>query len=254
MADIRRLALPLLPPLITQRRIASILSAYDDLIENNERRIAILEDMARRIFREWFVEFRFPGHEAVPMVDTEAGKIPEGWRVAALREVLDLKYGKALKADAREAGPFPVFGSSGVVGTHSSAMVEGPGIVVGRKGNVGAVHWSQAAFWPIDTAFFVHSDLPLHWVHQQLLSLTFLNSDAAVPGLNREGALNMKINYPPEELIERFAPVATAFRDQSSLLSAATERLRASRDLLLPRLISGELSVEAAEHVMEAAE
>ena len=67
------------PPLPTQRKIASILSAYDDLIENNTRRIAILEEMAQAIYREWFVNFRFPGHENVKLVDSPLGQIPEGW-------------------------------------------------------------------------------------------------------------------------------------------------------------------------------
>lgn len=70
-----------LPPLAIQRKIAAILSAYDDLIENNNRRIKLLEEMAQRIYREWFVDFRYPGHEAVPLVDSELGPIPEGWRV-----------------------------------------------------------------------------------------------------------------------------------------------------------------------------
>ena len=68
-----------MPPLPTQRKIASILSAYDDLIENNTRRIAILEEMAQAIYREWFVNFRFPGHENVKLVDSPLGQIPEGW-------------------------------------------------------------------------------------------------------------------------------------------------------------------------------
>ena len=81
-----------LPPLPTQHKIASILSAYDDLIENNTRRIQILEEMAQMIYREWFVHFRFPGHEQVRMVDSEMGKIPEGWEVKKSRSVDCLKY------------------------------------------------------------------------------------------------------------------------------------------------------------------
>ncbi len=79
----------LTPPLPTQRKIAAILSAYDDLIENNTRRIAILEEMARLLYREWFVHFRFPGHEQVAMVDSELGPIPEGWEVVKLGSIAD---------------------------------------------------------------------------------------------------------------------------------------------------------------------
>jgi type I restriction enzyme S subunit len=155
----------IVPPLGTQERIASILSAYDDLIENNTRRIAILEEMARALYQEWFVHFRFPGHEHVPLVDSSLGPIPVGWEVGKLEQYVELAYGKALKADGREEGPFPVYGSSGVVGFHSSSLVDGPGIIVGRKGNVGSLHWSDDSFYPIDTVYYVRSELPLHYVY-----------------------------------------------------------------------------------------
>jgi type I restriction enzyme S subunit len=132
-----------LPPLPVQKKIASILSAYDDLIENNERRIRILEEMAQNLYREWFVNFRFPGHEKVKMVNSPLGKIPEGWDVKKLGDGIALAYGKALKAADRKSGEVPVYGSSGVVGYHDQALVQGPGIIVGRKGNVGSVHWSS---------------------------------------------------------------------------------------------------------------
>ena len=86
-SDIRALPLPNLPPLPIQRKIAAILSAYDDLIEVNTRRIAILEEMARGLYREWFVRFRFPGHEGVRMVESAVGLVPEGWEVKALGDI-----------------------------------------------------------------------------------------------------------------------------------------------------------------------
>src|SRR5438046_4266282 len=144
-----------LPPLPTQRHIASILSAYDDLIENNTRRIKILEEMAQMIYREWFVNFRFPGHENVRMVDSELGPIPEGWDATTVGNVLTLEYGKALKEPDRHGGPIPVYGSSGVVGHHSERLTSGPGIIVGRKGNVGSVFLCQSDFWVIDPAYYV---------------------------------------------------------------------------------------------------
>ena len=92
----------LLPDIATQRKIASILSAYDDLIENNTRRIAILEAMAQAIYREWFVEFRFPGHKKVKLVDSPLGKIPEGWRWSKLKDICDLvNYGYTTSANRR---------------------------------------------------------------------------------------------------------------------------------------------------------
>ena len=96
-----------LPPLPTQRKIAAVMSAYDDLIENNNRRIGILEEMARRIYREWFVEFRYPGHEDVTLVDSELGPIPDGWQVGTLDDLVVLQRGFDLPTTQRERGSVP---------------------------------------------------------------------------------------------------------------------------------------------------
>src|SRR3989338_1706747 len=94
---IRQFALSL-PPLPVQRRIAGILSAYDELIENNQRRIRILEEMARSLYREWFVHFRYPGHETVPLVDSQLGRIPQGWEIGAIGDFIQFKSGFAFKS------------------------------------------------------------------------------------------------------------------------------------------------------------
>ncbi len=157
-----------------QRKITAILSAYDDLIENNARRIAILEEMARALYREWFVRFRFPGHEDIGMVESPLGPIPKGWEVKRIGDVLELAYGKALKAEHRKQGLVPVYGSSGVVGLHDESLVSGPGIIVGRKGNVGSVFWSDADFYPIDTVFYVRTDVSLHYIYYNLQHQNFI--------------------------------------------------------------------------------
>ena len=87
------------PPVDSQRRIADILSAYDDLIENNTRRIAILEEMAQALYREWFIHFRFPGHEHMPLVESEAGPIPEGWLATRLGDVATIIMGQSPKSE-----------------------------------------------------------------------------------------------------------------------------------------------------------
>jgi type I restriction enzyme S subunit len=242
-----------LPSIQTQRRIASILGAYDDLIEVNRRRVAVLEEMARGLFEEWFVRFRFPGHESVPIIDTPDGPLPEGWKTSELVKILRLRYGKALKAETRVPGEAAVIGSSGVVGSHTNSLVKGPGIVVGRKGNVGSVIWSTGDFWPIDTAYFVETQLPLTFVFELLRRITFQNTDAAVPGLNRDYAHSRRVVVPAVDFIERFSCLATPLRDQRDVLERASERLAASRDLLLPRLISGQLSLATAERQLEQA-
>ncbi len=108
MEDIRSLELPELPTLPTQHKIAAILSAYDDLIENNTRRIKILEEMAQALYREWFVKFRFPGHEKVKMVESELGMVPEGWEVKKLGDVVTIYRGKSYRSvDLVEEGALP---------------------------------------------------------------------------------------------------------------------------------------------------
>ncbi len=234
-----------LPPLPIQRRIAGILSAYDELIENSQRRIKILESMARGLYREWFVHFRFPGHESVPRVPSPLGEIPKGWEVKKLGEVVELNYGKALKKEDRCDGDFPVFGSSGIVGTHDEALVKGPGIIVGRKGNVGSVFWCDEDFFVIDTAYFVTSSLPLRFLFYVLPRLNFINSDAAVPGLSRNQAYTLELLIPPDSLLENFCELAGAFERQAAKLQRQIQNLRRTRDLLLPRLLSGQIDVEA---------
>lgn len=232
-----------LPELPEQRRIASILSAYDDLIENNTRRIAILEEMARSIYEEWFVRFRFPGHENVRMAESELGLVPEGWRAQLLGDEIELAYGKALKAEDRQAGNVPVYGSSGLVGYHSASLVTGPGIIVGRKGNVGSVHWSGEPFFPIDTVFYVKTTLPLHFVYFNLQKQNFLNNDAAVPGLNRNQAYALPLLVPSPTLLTSFEQLCGQLLGLARLLERKNLNLRNTRDLLLPKLISGELNV-----------
>jgi type I restriction enzyme S subunit len=237
-----------IPPLPVQRRIAGILSAYDELIENSQRRIRILETMARALYREWFVHFRIPAEiltkagasPNVKLVDSAVGKIPKGWDVKKVGDVLELTYGKALKKEDRREGPFPVYGSSGIVGTHEASLVKGPGIIVGRKGNVGSVFWCDDDFFVIDTAYFVTSPLPLRFLFYVLPTLNFINSDAAVPGLSRHQAYTLEILIPPAALLKMFCGLADTFERQAATLQRQIQNLRRTRDLLLPRLLSPE--------------
>ncbi|MGI5862733.1 MAG: restriction endonuclease subunit S [Myxococcales bacterium] len=236
----------LVPHVAEQRRIAGILSVYDDLIENCERRIRVLDEMARALYREWFVNFRYPGHEKVPLVESAIGRIPRGWQVRRLGEVVTLNYGKALKADSRRGGSVPVYASSGIVGWHDESIAAGPGIVLGRKGNVGSLCWSDVDFFVIDTAYFVTSELPLRFVYHDLHGKNFINGDAAVPGLSRQQAYALETLVPPEGLLRRFAGYADAFGQVASNLALQAKNLRETRDLLLPRLLAGQLSLEKA--------
>jgi type I restriction enzyme S subunit len=228
------------PPLDHQERIVAVLAAYDDLIDNNRRRIKLLEDSVRLLFDEWFARLRFPGHELAAVADG----VPVGWTREPLGASVVLRYGKALKAEDRSAdGDVPVYGSSGVVGTHDKAMVTGPAIIVGRKGNVGSVFWCARDFWPIDTVYFVDAPTSDLYLYYALRNMHFISTDVAVPGLNRDFAYSRPLLSPPAELRARFLEVAGPIHQQIDTLAAMNEKLRTARDLLLPRLMSGELTV-----------
>lgn len=222
-----------------QERIVSILSAYDELIENNRRRIGLLEQAARLLYREWFVHLRFPGHETRKIVDG----LPEGWEKTTLGKHCPLIYGKALKAETRVDGPFDVYGSSGIVGTHNKALTTGPAIIVGRKGNVGSVYWARRGFWPIDTVYFVDAANSDFFTYFALQNIAFQNTDVAVPGLNRDYAHTREIKLPLKELVQSFNERATVFLRQAELLSSQNDALTRARDLLLPRLMDGRIPV-----------
>ena len=216
------------------------IGAYDDLIDNNRRRIKLLEDSVRVLFDEWFVRLRFPGHELCAVVDG----VPVGWTREPLSARVVLRYGKALKAEDRSVdGDVPVYGSSGVVGTHDKSMVPGPAIIVGRKGNVGSVFWCAQDFWPIDTVYFVDAQTSDLYLYYALRNMHFISTDVAVPGLNRDFAYSRRLLSPPGKLRYRFLEFAASVHAQIDTLSAMNEKLRTARDLLLPRLMSGELTV-----------
>jgi type I restriction enzyme S subunit len=131
-------------------------------------------------------------------------------RTASLGEICEFKYGKSLPADRRKNGAVRVFGSNGSVGTHDVALVDGPAIVVGRKGSYGEVHYSAGSLWPIDTTYYIDKEATrcdLRWLYHLLkyLPLTTLNKSAAVPGLNRDDAYRLPILVPSADEQRRIA-------------------------------------------------
>lgn len=230
-----------------QPKIALILSNYDDLIENNIKRVQLLEKIAKMIYEEWFVRFKFPGHEKVKMVNSELGKIPEGWEVMKLQDGIELAYGKALKQSDREEGDFLVYGSSGVVGKHNEFLVEGPGIIVGRKGNVGSVFWTSHDFYPIDTVYYVKSEISLYYVYYNFLNQHFLNNDAAVPGLSRKQAYLLPFLKPDDITLALFEKQIEPIFKGIERLKGKNFILAKTRDLLIPKLISGQVDVSGLD-------
>jgi len=260
------------PPVPEQRAIAHILGTLDDKIELNRRINETLEAMARALFKSWFIDFdpvraKIEGHDrGLPkpvadlfpsrLVDSELGKIPEGWEVKKLGDILELAYGKALKADKRRQGQIPVYGSNGSVGWHDEPLVAGPGIVVGRKGNPGIVTWVSTDFYPIDTTFYVVPKLTrpcLHFLYHALReqNLASLGADSAVPGLNRNLVYLSDEVLPNIDVLRVFEQAADALSRRVHHAKEACRTLAALRDTLLPKLISGELRVDNAERIVE---
>ena len=122
------------------------------------------------------------------------------WLETTVGEFCPFAYGKNLPEKKREKGPYQVYGSNGPVGSHNKPLIENPGIVIGRKGTVGAVHYVAQPFWPIDTTFYVteaeHRDLRFTYYLLKSLGLEHMNADSAVPGLNRDAAHARKIRVP----------------------------------------------------------
>lgn len=236
-----------LPELETQRLIAAVLSAFDELIAINERRIELLEDLARSLYREWFerprTDGRLRGHTDAALRESGLASLPSGWRIARLGDVATLKYGKALPAKRRCPGPVAVVSSAGVIDEHDEALVDAPGVVLGRKGNVGSVWWLDRPFFPIDTTYYVETGLPLGLLYWQLRHMTFIDSHAAVPGLSRDHAYSLPVLLPPEDLARRFDDAHHACFNSIAGLRGENTALARTRDLLLPRLVTGQLDI-----------
>ncbi len=232
-----------LPPLGEQIRIAGAISAYDDLIKNNQRRIKLLEEAARRLYREWFVAQRFPGHEGVEARDG----VPHGWERAPLGDALQLQRGFDLPSAERKDGDVPIVASTGITGYHNESRVQGPGVVTGRSGTLGAVHFVHEDFWPLNTSLWVKEFRQVTpFIAYFLLSelgLGQFNSGASVPTLDRKAVHPLPVLIPPPAVQQAFDRVAAPLMDQTRLLQRAAGVARRARDALLPRLMSGVLAV-----------
>lgn len=220
-----------------QRAIAAVLGALDDKIAVNER----IADTALSLANAAYLSCVADASESVLVSD-----------------VLELKYGKSLPAARRVDGGVPVFGSGGISGSHNEPLVEGPGVIVGRKGTVGSVYWSECDFFPIDTAFYVHikrADVPMEFAYFALsnLGLDAMNSDSAVPGLNRNNVHALPLMLPAKESIRQFGDQVRSMFELRESVSLENKSLAQLRDTLLPKLMSGQLRVRDAEKMVEDA-
>jgi len=240
------------PPLPIQQCIAGILSAYDELIENSERRIKTLESMAQALYREWFVHFRFPGHESVPRVPSPLGEIPKGWEVRLVEEMVKrIPVGKKYdQKTVASTGTVPVFdqGKSGIIGYHDDE----PGVVASETAPVivFANHtcYQRLIHIPFSTIQNVLPFVPspvlcrdIYWLYWATSGLVMFND---YKGHWPEFAAKTLI-VPNAELCQQFGEFAAPLSLQILRLERQIQNLRRTRDLLLPPLLSGQIDLEA---------
>lgn len=232
-----------LPEKSVQDKIGTILVTYDDLIENNQRQIKLLEEAAQRLYKEWFVDLRFPGHENTKIVDG----VPEGWSRTNINEILTFHRGYDLTKNEMKAGRYPVVGSTTVIGYHNEFKIKGPGIVTGRSGSLGKYQFIWDNFWPHNTSLYIsdYKDHNIFFVYSLLQTVDFasLNNGGAIPTLNRNVLSNIEVIEPTDELQEMFAKIAEPQYQKIKNLEKQNDKLKTARDLLLPKFMSGEVEV-----------
>ena len=256
-----------LPPLAEQKAIAAVLGALDDKIELNRRMNATLEAMARALFQSWFVDFDsvrakldgrppaaldpataalFPEH----LEDSPLGHIPKGWEVGRLDDVLTLQRGFDLPTPDRTHGKYPVMAASGPNGCHDKFMVRGPGVTTGRSGVLGRVFFIHGDFWPLNTSLWVKEFKrvsPAYAFHLlRGLDFEMFNAGSAVPTLNRNHVHNLPVVMPPKNIVEAFNAQVMPLMKRQKANEDQSRALATLRDTLLPKLLSGELSVAEA--------
>lgn len=234
-------------PIDTQHRIASILSAYDSLIENNTKRIRLLEKMAENLYKEWFVRFRFPGYEKAEM---ENG-LPKGWKHGSLSDICEFKRGKNITASEMIAGNVPVI-SAGIEpsGFHNKANVNGVSITMSSSGaNAGyiAIHYSD--IWAADCSFINETMTSYICYVYELLNnirgvITNFQRGAAQPHVYPKDINRIKLIIPSERLRALADERLSVIHKQIDNLAKQNTILARRRDLLLPRLMSGKLEVK----------
>ena len=260
-----------LPPRKEQQGIVSILGTLDDKIELNRKTNETLEAMAKALFKSWFVDFdpvrakaegRPTGLPAEisnlfpdSFEDSELGEIPSGWEVGGLEEFLVLQRGFDLPTPQRIKGAYPVVAASGVSGTHNEPMAFAPGVVTGRSGVLGKVFYIQTDFFPLNTTLWAKEFRLATPIYGYFLlcdiDFAVFNAGSAVPTLNRNHLGSLRFPLPPKALVVSFTDVAVDLMKRKEGIVAETSNLSATRDALLPKLISGEIRIPDAEKMLE---
>lgn len=228
-----------LPDLIVQKRIGEILSAYDSLIETNQGQIKLLEEAAQRLYKEWFVDLRYPGHENVPVVDG----VPEGWKKVKVADLLIIKYGKDHKALVD--GNIPVYGSGGVMRKVAPILYSGESVLIPRKGSLNNILHVDGDFWTIDTMFFsiprMENIAKYIYLFLSRLDMYAFNIGAAVPSMTVSILDGIDVFQPSTEVLAAFEDVVSPLFSEQKILKEQCEAAMDARDRLLPKLMSGEV-------------
>lgn len=230
-----------LPSMDVQKKIATTLSRYDSLIDNYQKQIRLLEEAAQRLYKEWFINLRFPGHENTKIVDG----VPEGWEKKSITDILDIKYGKDHKY-LRE-GDIPVFGTGGVMRYVNKGLHSGETVLIPRKGSLNNIMLFNGTFWTIDTMFFTIpkeenvAKIAYHFLKRQ--DMYSYNIGAAVPSMTINILHSMKLLLPTMDIRQLFENSIGKFYCAIEKLSTQLRLLTESRDRLLPKLLSGDIEV-----------
>ena len=261
--------MPLTPIQRTGKDRSAFLGSIDDKIEMNRRMNETLEAMVRAIFKDWFVDFgptRAKAEGRAPYLVPELWEMfpdslddrenPVGWRHGRLDDVIVLQRGFDLPKSKRVKGKHPILSASGVNGTHNESKVRGPGVTTGRSGVIGKVFYVHEDFWPLNTSLWVkeyRNSSPTHaYFLIHTLDFASFNSGSAVPTLNRNHVHNLPIAVPSPVTIRGFEKFVGPLFKRIRLNDVESGTLAQTRDLLLPKLMSGEIRLQEAEKTIEA--
>lgn len=224
-----------------QNRVADILTLFDDLITLNNCRIAILEEMAVRTYREWFVFFRFPGHESTEFVNG----LPKGWEYRSVTDILQILYGKDHKLVYD--GLFPIYGSGGIMRYGNEYLYEGESVLIPRKGTLNNIILADGKFWCIDTMFYSIPKIPkickLAFFQLKAFDMEVFNSGTALPSMTIKILSCLKLLVPDEKYRTLFEQSISDIFNEVTHFKKLNATLQQMRDRLLPQLMSGQLEV-----------
>ena len=238
-----------LPSMETQYRIANILSRYDSLIENYQKQIKLLEEAAQRLYKEWFVDLRFPGHENTNIIDG----VPEGWEKKSVDSIYNIKYGKNLSTKLiTETGFYPVYGANGVIGYYDKANCNEQVVLITSRGNgsgdVLMTYHKDAfitnnSFIVTPSEGFEYCKLPFTFQFLKMANFRAVRTGAAQPQLTNQSIHTVDVILPNKNLIEKFCSATIGMNDTIIKYREQIRLLTEARDRLLPKLMSGAIEV-----------